>query len=131
MPDHAHPAGEALYQRLLRRKTRHTRRHIAPRMDRGQATPLVALLFAVTAGAIVLLGHLGAVVADRAEARTAADAAALAGAAEGEPAARAVASANDADLEEFVALGGDVEVVVRVGQARARARARGRWVATP
>ena len=96
--------------------------------DMGQATPLVALLFAVVAGAILLLAQLGAIAADRAQARTAADAAALAGAADGETAARSVAVANHAGLESFVQQGEDVEVTVRVDRARASARARRRWV---
>ena len=94
----------------------------------GQATPLVALLFAVVAGAVLLLTQLGAVAADRAHARTAADAAALAGAAGGEPAARSVAVANHATLESFAPQGDEVEVTVRVDDARATARARRRWV---
>ena len=97
--------------------------------DGGQATPLVALVLAAGAGAVVLLALLGGVVSDRAEARTAADAAALAGAAGGEPAARAVAVANHGQLESFEQRDNDVEVTVRVDHARATSRAARRWTA--
>ena len=60
---------------------------------------------------------------DRAAARTAADAAALAGAAEGEDAAREVAAANGAELVSWRAVGSDVWVVVTLGDARAEAKA--------
>ena len=62
--------------------------------------------------------------AQRAQARTAADAAALAGAAEGEDAAREVAEANGGSLEEWHASGHEVWVEVTVGDARAVAKAR-------
>lgn len=93
------------------------------RRDYGQTLPLVAAL-------LVLLGALTAVVIetavildDRAQARTAADAAALAGAVDGETAARELAARNGARLEEYALEDGEVTVVVRVGRARARARA--------
>jgi Flp pilus assembly protein TadG len=95
--------------------------------DRGQTTPLVALMFVVVAGALVALGHLGGVVADRGRARTAADAAALAATADGETGARQVAAANRGDVSAYTERGGDVEVTVRVGQAEATARARADW----
>ncbi len=60
---------------------------------------------------------------DAAQAQTAADAAALAGAAEGESAAREVAGANGAELVAFVLEGLEVEVRARVGEAEAVARA--------
>ena len=92
--------------------------------DRGQLVPLYALVVLVACGAILLLVHLGTVTVHRAHARTAADAAALAGAAEGREAAEQVATANDAVLESFEAQGDEVEVRVRVGTSHARARAR-------
>jgi len=95
--------------------------------DAGQATPLVALLFVITAGALLALGHLGAILADRTRAQTAADAAALAGATDGEGRARDVAARNGGEVRSYVAQGSEVEVVVRVGQADASARARGGW----
>jgi hypothetical protein len=90
-------------------------------------TPLVALLFVLVAGAVVALGHLGSLVTDRARARTSADAAALAAATDGEPAARRVAAANGGAVEGYVADGSAVEVTVRVGQAEATSRAEASW----
>jgi hypothetical protein len=63
-------------------------------------------------------------VGQSAQARTAADAAALAGAADGEAAARAVAEANGAELVSWRASGHDVWVGVVVGDAKAVAKAR-------
>ena len=93
------------------------------RTDRGQLTPLYAVVILVAAGAMLLLAHIGLLAVRRAQARTAADAAALAGAADGRDAAEDVARANGAVLETFVALGDGVEVRVRVGTAHATARA--------
>ena len=73
---------------------------------------------------LLALVPLARAVADEARARTAADAAALAGAAEGEDAAREVAEANGAELVHWRAEGADVWVEVRVGDARAVAKAR-------
>ena len=70
---------------------------------------------------------LGNTADDRARAQTAADAAALAGAADGQVAADAAATANHATLERFTARGGEVEVVVRAGDSRATARAGRSW----
>jgi hypothetical protein len=85
--------------------------------------PLV--LAVVTLAVVVLLALVplarGAV--DRAQARTAADAAALAGALDGEAAARAVAAANGGELVAWRAAGVDVWVEVRLGAARAVAKA--------
>jgi hypothetical protein len=92
--------------------------------DRGQATPLVAAVVvfaAIVAFALVRAGH---VAVDSARARTAADAAALAGAADGRAAARRLASANGGRLVAYRALGDDVLVEVDVGGVSARARAR-------
>ena len=61
----------------------------------------------------------GRALEDRARARTAADAAALAGAAEGEAAARRLAAANGGRLVEFRREGDEVVVRVRVGVAAA------------
>ena len=102
-----------------------------PNRERGQTTPLVALVLVVVAGGLVGLGHLGEVVADRSRARTAADAAALAGAADGESGARRIAAANEGEVRTFVVQGSDVEVTVRVGHAEATARARADWSAGP
>jgi hypothetical protein len=75
-------------------------------------------------GGVVVLGRLGQAAVARASARTAADAAALAGAAEGEQAAREVASANGATVLRYEVLGDDTRVTVRLGDAEAVARAR-------
>ena len=93
--------------------------------DRGQALPLLAAVLVVAGVVALVVADLGVAAVERAKARTAADAAALAGAAEGESAARHVAEANDATLVSFVADGMFVEVVVRSGRATARATAEG------
>lgn len=80
---------------------------------------VLALAIAVLV-AMVPLAH-GAI--ERSRAQTAADAAALAGAAEGEEAAREVAEANGASVVTWRAAGDDVWVEVRVGKARAVAKA--------
>lgn len=100
--------------------------------DRGQATPLLAAAVGLVAVMLLALGPMGRALADRAQARTAADAAALAGAAEGEAAARSVAQANGAVLVNFEPDDrGEVVVTVRIGRVTAHARARGRQVVAP
>src|SRR4051812_14569551 len=94
------------------------------RVEAGQLLPLYALVVLVACVAMLLLVRLGVVAAHRAHARTAADAAALAGVAEGRDAAEQVAAANGAVLESFDAEGDEVEVRVRVGNSHPRARAR-------
>ncbi len=90
----------------------------------GQTLPLVALLVAVLVGSAVLVGHLGRAVVDRGRARQAADAAALAGAVDGDDAARRLAAANGGVVERIDHLPDRVvEVTVRVGDARATSRA--------
>jgi len=91
--------------------------------DRGQAVPLVIAVVALAAFAVVALGRFAVGTVDAARARTAADAAALAGAADGEAAAAAAAADNGGTLESFAAVGVDVVVRVRVGRAVAEARA--------
>jgi uncharacterized membrane protein len=86
--------------------------------------PFYAVVVLVAGGAMLLLVHLGVLAVHRAHARTAADAAALTGAAEGRSAADDVARDNGAVLESFVAVGPEVEVRVRVGSTHATARAR-------
>jgi hypothetical protein len=73
---------------------------------------------------IVLLGRIGGAATDRAGARNAADAAALAGAAAGRPAAVQLAEANGAVLLTYEEIGNDTRVRVRLGQAEATGRAR-------
>ena len=94
------------------------------RAEAGQLLPLYALVVLVACVAMLLLVRLGVVATHRAHARTAADAAALAGAAEGREAAEQVAAANGAVLESFESEGDEVEVRVRVDTSHARARAR-------
>ena len=94
------------------------------RADHAQIAPLCAVIVLVAAGAMLLIARLGVLAVHRAHARTAADAAALAGAAEGHDAADQVARANGAVLESFVIDGADVQVRVRVGSTHASARAR-------
>ena len=86
--------------------------------------PLLAVFVLAAGGAIVLLGRIGGGAVDRASARTAADAAALAGAAEGRVAAASVAAADGGRIDSYRELGMDTEVRVSVGQATAVARAR-------
>jgi hypothetical protein len=91
--------------------------------ERGQATPLLVTVVALVV--VVALGvvRVATVVSDRARAHTTADAAALAGAVEGRPAAADVAAANGGTLVTFAQAGGQVEVRVRVGAAEAISRA--------
>ena len=92
--------------------------------DTGQASILLLLVVAVGVLAMVLIGVVGEVARDRARARTAADAAALAGVSGGREAADAVARQNGGELEAWRTAGGSTEVTVRVGHARATATAR-------
>jgi hypothetical protein len=99
------------------------------RDDRGQATVLVVGSLALVAVMALGLAHAGRAVTDRAQARTAADAAALAGAADGEDAARSLASANGAELVAYLREGDEVIVKVSVDGAVAHGRARRTMVA--
>lgn len=103
----------------------------SPLGDRGQATVLMAITI-VVAGLVTLgLVRSGAVAVDAARARTAADAAALAGAAEGRTSAERVARANGGRLVAYAVDGDEVDATVVVGTRRARARAdvEGTWCA--
>ncbi len=97
--------------------------------ERGQAVPLLAATVAITGLALVGLATLGRGAVTAARARTAADAAALGGVADGEAGARRLAAANGATLVSFARSGrdGGVVVVVRVGRAVATARATWSW----
>lgn len=92
--------------------------------DHGQATPLAVAMVTLVLVAVVWMVPLGRALTDRAQARTAADAAALAGAAEGEAAARSLAERNGGDLLSFRRSGSEVVVRVQVGGADAYSRAR-------
>ena len=102
-----------------------------PGVDRGQVTPLVAVVMAMVAVLIVGLVAVGDVLADRAVARTAADAAALAAASGTDADAASIARDNGAALLSVHRLGAEVEVEVRVGRATARARAAATRVLDP
>jgi Tfp pilus assembly protein PilX len=97
------------------------------RRDAGQILPMVAVVLLVVALMGLLVVRLGMQVDRRAQAQAAADAVALAGAAEGEVRAGSVAEANGVVLESFEARGHEVEVIVRLGDERATARARRQW----
>jgi hypothetical protein len=87
--------------------------------------PLVALVVVLAGAACLVLGRLGGVATATARAQTAADAAALAGAADGPEAAGALARANGARVARLDVDGDAVEVAVVVGDdiaAVARAR---------
>lgn len=92
--------------------------------ERGSSLPLLVLGVMAIGAMVVLLGRIGAAVADRARAVSAADAAALAGAAEGEHAARELARANGGRLLRFEPKGLDARVTVELGGAKAVGRAR-------
>jgi len=87
--------------------------------------PLAAALVAI-AGVLVLgIGVLARDVVDAGRARSAADAAALAGVAGGRAASIALATGNGATIVSWQRLGDDVVVTVRVGDATATARGTG------
>lgn len=92
--------------------------------QRGQALPLMAVVVAVAALVVLGLGRVGAVVVARAQAQTAADAAALAGARYGQAAADHLAAENGGRVVSWAAAGLEVEVVAEVRGEQARARAR-------
>jgi hypothetical protein len=92
--------------------------------DGGQVTPLLAAGIMVTAMLLVALGPMGRALSDRAQARTAADAAALAGAAADKDAAAALAEANRGRLLRYEEHGSEVVVEVEVGGVNAFSRAR-------
>lgn len=93
------------------------------RDDRGQATPLWAIVLVLAGLLLIPTGLVIRAVHERSLAQNAADAAVLAGALEDEDEARAIARENGAELVDFVDAGGVVEVTVVVGDRRATARA--------
>jgi hypothetical protein len=92
--------------------------------ERGQATPLLALVVLALGGLIFGLARFGATASHAAQAQAAADAAALAGAAEGRDAATSLAAANGGEILAYDEAGREVEVRALVGDAWAVARAR-------
>jgi hypothetical protein len=91
--------------------------------DRGQAIPALALVLLLLVVSLLVLARVGRAVGDRARARTAADAAALAGVHDGEAGARRLAERNGGHLVLFARAGRQVEVTVVVGAMQAVARA--------
>lgn len=101
------------------------------RCDQGQVLPLMTLALIVALSSALFLARLAPLVNDAARAQTAADAAALAGAAEGQATAARLAAANGGELVDYQQEGSTVAVTVQVGHASADASARFRidWVA--
>ena len=92
--------------------------------DRGSAVVMVVIVsVAFTAAGGAALSALSGDLLDASRARSAADAAALAGVEGGPAAAIDLAAANGATLVSWARVGSDVVVEVRVGDAVARARA--------
>ena len=107
-----------------------TARAVPEPRDRGQAAPLMIVLLFVVMVAVVATAEIGRLLNESAQARTAADAAALAGAASGREEAAERAAANGGVLlsyeEEKPAGDSDallVTVDVQVGRASRTARA--------
>lgn len=94
------------------------------RNDRGQVTALMTLAVAMAALMLLAIGQLGRAASDRAQARTAADATALAGAAQGESHAKQLAEANGGSLSSYELEDGEVVVQVSVNGVHAYSRAR-------
>ncbi len=93
------------------------------RGDRGQAVPLLLGVLALGLVLLIALSRVAVAAVSAARARTAADAAALAGARWGRPAAAQAAADNGGRLVTFTQLGPDVLVTAVVGDASASARA--------
>lgn len=93
------------------------------RSEQGSALPFMVLAVVLAGTLALLVGKLGGAAGDRARAQTAADASALAGAAEGEDAARALASVNGARIIGYTQQGLDTRVVVELGRAQASGKA--------
>lgn len=91
--------------------------------DKGQVLPLTAVLVILVGLTCLLLASVGRDARDQARARSAADAAALAGAVQGPTAAAALAEANGGQLLDFRADADGATVRVRVGAGDAVARA--------
>jgi hypothetical protein len=112
-------------------------RTVGTKQEAGQAMPLVLVVVRQAAVVLTVVGSLGAAVVAAAQARTAADAAALAGARAGEHLAGRVAAEHGARLVRYRATGQrgattvDVTVQVAVpgpfGRRYAEAVARAEW----
>lgn len=103
---------------------------VGGRDERGQATPLALAIAVVAIVLMIALSELGGNLVDAGRARTAADAAALAGVDGGREASARVAEANGAALMTWTSRpDGDgvlVTVTVRVGRASSTASATNR-----
>lgn len=99
--------------------------------DRGQVTPLMTVAVGLVTLMLLALGPMGRALSDRAQARTAADAAALAGAAEGEELASEVAASNGGELVSFELDDSEVTVEVTIDGVSAYSRARAVQLVTP
>jgi Putative Flp pilus-assembly TadE/G-like len=97
---------------------------------RGQAVPLALVVIVLAVVLTMAMGSLGGLAVDASRARTAADAAALAGVEGGRPAAAKFAAEHGATLVAYRASGPAddrlVTVRVRVGRATATAAATNR-----
>lgn len=91
--------------------------------DGGQAVSFVLAFAGMAVALTMALATVAGDVIDVGRARTAADAAALAGAAAGRAAAARLAAANGAAVVAWSRDGATVTVTVRVGDAEATARA--------
>ena len=100
------------------------------RDERAQATPLVLVVVVLAVVVTFAVAHFGRNVVDAGRARTAADAAALAGVEGGRDAAARLAAEHGAAILSWSAAGPPdavtVTVTVRVGRARASASATNR-----
>ncbi len=95
----------------------------APTVERGASLPLLALVLAVLLMVTSVVVGLSTRVLDRAQAQSAADAAALAGVVEGRDGAERFAVANGGELVVFEESDNAVRVVVVVDGWKAEARA--------
>jgi uncharacterized membrane protein len=93
------------------------------RGDGGLSVPLTAAALLVAVVGLSLTARMGEILVDHARARTAADAAALAGAIEGRDAASDAAVRNGAQLTAFTTDGATATATVSVGQTEATATA--------
>jgi hypothetical protein len=93
--------------------------------DSGQASILLVAVLGVAVLLALLVARVGSVAADRAAARTAADAAALAGVRDGLAGVNEAAVRNGAIVLDVRIDAGGVEVTVQHGEATASARASG------
>lgn len=100
------------------------------RDERGQAAPLALVAVVIAIVATLAIAHIGRTVIDAGRARTAADAAALAGVEGGQQASRRLAAEHGADMVAWSSAGPPgavtVTVTVRVGSVRATAAASNR-----